>query len=328
MLRARSVSPVLATFVVATTVLAQEIAPGVDLLPGRFVPGTQPDGNTVVIHAPAGLIVVDTGRHTDHTQAILGLAARAGAPIAAIVNTHWHLDHIGGNPRVRRAYPDVQVWASGALAEARTGFLAGYRTQLVDAIAATKDAATRAGYEAEVKVIDAGEELAPNETVTASGPRPIAGRTLRLGLEGPAVTKGDLWVLDPATGVLAAGDLVTLPVPLLDTACARGWQTALAHLAQLELTVLVPGHGPPMTRAQLENYRTGFDHLLACTASPQSEQVCIEGWLRDLGPLIPEGDRGFARTLLQYYVPATLRAGPERTARLCGEPASTPPPAP
>jgi glyoxylase-like metal-dependent hydrolase (beta-lactamase superfamily II) len=328
MLRRTPIALVLTALAVATTANAQEVAPGVEVIAGRFVAGVQPDGNTVVIHAPDGLIVVDTGRHAEHTQAILDLAAKAGVPIAAVINTHWHLDHIGGNPRVRRAYPKVRVYASSALAGARTGFLAGYRAQLVDVIAATKDPAAKSGYQAEVAIIDSGDALTPDETVSAGGPRTIAGRALRLGLEGPAVTKGDVWVLDPATGVLAAGDLVTLPVPLLDTACARGWQEALAHLAKLDFTVLVPGHGPPMTRAQLETYRTGFDRLLACAASTRSDAACIDGWLGDLDTLVPASDRDFARTLLQYYLPSALRADPSRTARLCdpAAPAGTPTP--
>ncbi len=328
MTRRRLTSLALVTLFAAGTASAQEIAPGVELLRGRFVPGVQPDGNTVVFRAPAGLIVVDTGRHAGHSQKILDLAARAGVPIAAVINTHWHLDHVGGNPRVRRAYPQVRVWASGALAQALTGFLAGYRKQLLDVIATTQDAAAKASYESEVAIIDAGPALAPDETVTAAGPRTIAGSSLELGLESPAVTAGDVWVLDPTSGVLAAGDLVTLPVPLLDTACPRGWQAALAHLAAAKFTLLVPGHGPAMTRPKLETYRTGFGNLLTCAASAQSEQACIDGWLRDVGTLIPEDERDFARVLLQYYVPNALRSNPARTARLCGDaaPAAIPVP--
>jgi glyoxylase-like metal-dependent hydrolase (beta-lactamase superfamily II) len=298
---------------------ATRLADGADLVPGRFVQGTQPDGNSVLLLAPEGLIVVDTGRHADHTQAILDRAAEDGVPIAAVINTHWHLDHIGGNPRIRQAFPDVIIWASGAIAEAQTGFLADYREQLAAAIAGTEDPSARTVWEAEVSIIDAGRALAPDEVVTAGGPQTVAGRRLEIGLESHAVTVADVWVLDPATGVLAAGDLVTLPVPLLDTACPRGWLAALAHLAVVKFELLVPGHGEPMTRAQFESYRSGFESLLGCAASDQPEQGCIDGWLRDLEPLIPESDRDFARTLLQYYVPNSLRAAPGRTARLCGD---------
>ena len=97
---------------------ASAVAEGVDLVPGRFVQGAQPDGNSVVLRGPAGLIVIDTGRHAEHTRSILDCASRTGVPVAAVINTHWHLDHIGGNPRVREAFPEVRIWASGALAQA------------------------------------------------------------------------------------------------------------------------------------------------------------------------------------------------------------------
>lgn len=70
-----------------------EVAPGVHLIRGAVVPGRGPDGNTIILDAPAGLIVVDTGRHTYHSDAILAFARARARPIAAIVNTHWHLDH-------------------------------------------------------------------------------------------------------------------------------------------------------------------------------------------------------------------------------------------
>ena len=309
---------VLTSVAAASPLAGEELAPGVEFLPGRFVAGTQPDGNTVVLQGSSGLIVVDTGRHAGHTQGILDLATRLHAPIAAVINTHWHLDHIGGNPRIRRAHPAARVWASGALAQAQVGFLAAYRGQLQSMIEQTTEPAARRTFQDEVALIDAGPALAPDEVVAAAGPRTVAGRALELGLEGPAVTAGDLWVLDNATGVLAAGDLVTLPVPLLDTACPQGWQAALARLATVKFTTLVPGHGRPMTRPQFDAYRAAFDALLACAASARPEQACSDGWMRDAGTLIPESDRELALMLLKYYLPSSLRAAPEKLARLCG----------
>jgi hypothetical protein len=83
----------------------QSLGQGLWLLPGRFPRDRQPDGNSIVIEAPAGLAVVDTGRHADHAQALLDFAARKGRPIAAVATTHWHLDHLGGNARLREVFP-------------------------------------------------------------------------------------------------------------------------------------------------------------------------------------------------------------------------------
>ncbi len=292
------------------------IAPGVHLLPGRFVPGSQPDGNSVVLEGRDGLVVVDTGRHAEHADALVAFARAAGKPVRAVVNTHWHLDHVGGNPRLRRAFPGVRVHASGALQEARGGFLAEYRKQLEQLLASTKDAGAQEPLRAELALIDAGDALAPDEVVRAAGAITLAGRDLRLGLETHAVTAGDVWLFDPATRVLVAGDLVTLPVPFLDTACPRRWNDALGRLARQDFAALVPGHGPPLDRAQFEAYRAAFGRLLACAAAPGPEAACTDGWIADAGALIPEPDRPFARQLMAYYV-GVLR-DPAKAAKLCG----------
>ena len=109
---------------------ASQLAPGVDLIPGTFVAGTQPDGNTVVFTAADGLVVFDTGRHPAHTQQIVDFANAAKKPVVAIVNSHWHLDHVGGNVLLRETYPGVRVYASGAIEGAMHGFLADYHKQL------------------------------------------------------------------------------------------------------------------------------------------------------------------------------------------------------
>ena len=303
----------------ASAARATEIASGVDLIPGRFVPNVQPDGNTVVFRAKDGLVVVDTGRHSEHTQAVIDFAAQAHLPVKAIVNSHWHLDHVGGNVMLRKAFPGARVYASGAIGDALKGFLAGYRGQLEDAIAKSADAEQQNSWRAEIALLDAGAALGPDEIVTAAGKRTIAGLTLELGLEDHAVTAGDVWVFDPATRVLAAGDLVTLPVPFLDTACAANWKASLDRLAKTDFGILIPGHGAPMAPPAFQVYRAAFDHLLTCTASTATKDVCIEGWMKDAGTLIEGEDPKWVRSLLDYYVDAHLRGDPAQNAKLCGK---------
>ena len=68
------------------------------LIGGTFAPGRSPDGNSVILAGPEGAILVDTGRHLGHVEAIERGFRALGFPLAAIVNTHWHLDHVSGNP--------------------------------------------------------------------------------------------------------------------------------------------------------------------------------------------------------------------------------------
>jgi len=290
-----------------------ELAPGVWLLRGAFVEGAQPDGNTLILQGRDGLVVIDTGRHRAHTEAILEFARQQRLPIRAVINTHWHLDHVGGNVLLRDSVPGLRVHASSAIDGALDGFLANYQSQLKEIIPRSEPEARRQ-YEAELALIDAGRKLAPDETIASSGLRSIAGREVELRLGLPAVTAADVRILDIRSGILAAGDLVTLPVPFLDTACPSGWRSALDDIAGQEFQLLVPGHGPPMSRAEFGTFRQAFGSLLDCAASDATKETCASGWILELGAMLPESEHPFTRRLLDYYVEA-LRSDPGMAAR-------------
>ena len=297
---------------------AETLAPGVWLQRGTFVAGQQPDGNSVLLRGRYGLVMFDTGRHAAHAQTLIDAAHALRTPVAAIINSHRHLDHVSGNGPLRAAYPQAQVFASDAIEQAMGGFLADYRTQLQQQIVrAPPGSDDVAGWREEIARIDQGARLFPTQLVTTDSDRDIAGRAMHVGLERNAVSGGDVWILDKASGVLASGDLVTLPVPLLDTACPDGWRDSLHRLDGQSFRLLVPGHGAPMTHAQLRTYRVAFDHLLACTASTATDAQCHRGWIDDAGTLIPAGDRQLADTLLDYYIPQVLRAPDSRRLRYC-----------
>jgi glyoxylase-like metal-dependent hydrolase (beta-lactamase superfamily II) len=307
----------LALLIHAGLLLGQaEVVPGVRLVRGAFVPGTQPDGNSVLFSTKEGLIVMDTGRHVPHTDTVLEVARSAKSPIVAVVNSHWHLDHIGGNAAIRKEFPGVTIYASGALAAARKGFLANYRAQLEDVLKTTTKSEEKTRYRTEIGLIDATPQLAPDVVITAGGIRKIAGHQFYVGLERSAVTAGDVWLLDEATGLLAAGDLVTLPAPFLDTACAPRWRQSLATLDRTGFQLLIPGHGPPLTHRQFDVYRESFSRLLECAESSAAKDVCVNGWLDGTAVLISPAEQTFTRGLMNYYVDALRRPAAER-AKLC-----------
>jgi glyoxylase-like metal-dependent hydrolase (beta-lactamase superfamily II) len=291
----------------------RRVATDVYFIRGRFVAGEQPDGNSVLLRGRTGWVVVDTGRHPAHAAAIEAFVQGSGAPLVAVVNTHWHLDHVGGNLPLRAAYPQVQVHASRQVTVERNGFLARYRTQLETLLRERVDDPQAPAWREEVARIDGARAFEPTHPVEADGMRTLDGRALRLGLRRDAVSGGDVWLFDPRARVLVAGDLVTLPVPLLDTACPGAWVEGLASLEGVPFDVLVPGHGEPMGRADFQRYRAAFGRLLACAAGPDSDAACTDAWLADVGDLVPVAQHAHARQLLQdYYLPQRLRGRPER----------------
>ena len=284
-----------------------KIAEGIYLLRGRFVEGSQPDGNSVILEGSDGLIVVDTGRHAEHTRRILDFARQTERPIRAIVNTHWHLDHTGGNVLLRDELPEVTVHGTPAIEDARDGFLADYARQIEEYLPAIEDPNARTTLETELELVRSAERLAPTELVESSATESIAGRSLELNVERDAVTAADLWIVDIDTGVVIAGDLVTLPVPLLDTAVIDGWVQALQTIASRNPRIVIPGHGRVLDGSELAQYVTAFTNLVGCGESDRPDEACADGWIEDTHGLLAPDEEAFARRLLAYYVPRHIR---------------------
>ena len=290
------------------------IADGVVLVPGAFVPGSQPDGNSVVFRAPDGFVVVDTGRHAAHTRQVIAQAD--GAPVVAVLNTHWHLDHVGGNAKLRAAHPDARFYASDAIDDALGGFLANYRRQLVAMAAQASDDAARTRFETEIGLIDAGDALKPDVVVPANGTVSLGGRTFELHVER-AATAGDVWLFDRATRTLVAGDLVTLPAPFLDTACPSGWRASLARLEASPFERLVPGHGPVMSRGDFARWRGAFEGLLDCAAADGEASQCVDAWVEATAAFNAGVEGKFVRDITGYYVSDVLRGDAKRFEAAC-----------
>lgn len=292
----------------------QQIAPEVWLLRGNFVAGQQPDGNSVLLLGSDGWVLIDSGRHASHTEALL---KQSGGRLKAVINTHWHLDHLGGNALLRERVPGLQVHASAAVDAALQGWLARSREQM---LAAMKDdklpAATRRMMQIDLDLLSKPQLLAPDQRIREPGVQWLAGRRLRIGLER-AVSGGDVWVLDEASGTLMTGDLVTWPVPFMDTACADDWDAALGRLEALPFERIVPGHGPVMSRADLQKYRQAWRTLQACATSSAEARACSMAWIESLPGLIGVDERPRVHDMLAYYLKSRLRAAPSEARAFC-----------
>ena len=301
------------------TPVPQSVAPGVWMIPGGIRPNRQPDGNTVIFEAPAGLVVVDTGRHAWHREAILTLARTRQTRIAAIVNTHWHLDHVSGNPALRAAYPELRVYASNAIDAALTGF---FPASARDSAAYLDDPQvppeTRDDIRADLRTMQDGAALKPDDVISTSGANTLAGLSLQTNLARDAATAGDVWLYDEKNRLAVLGDLDTLPAPFLDTACPAGWQAALREVAATPFERAIPGHGGVMTRAQFLLYQQAFDAFIACSSSSRTPEACATGWVDAVQTLLVDDEREPARGMAAYYV-GVLRANGGRS-RYCAAP--------
>ena len=277
-----------------------------------------PDGNSVFLDAPDGLVLVDTGRHPAHADKLLAYATQRGRPIAAIVNTHWHLDHTTGNHDIRQAHPGAQVHATTAIEGALSGFLGQNRAQ---ADAALADPQVPEPQKAQIRrgrsVIDNPDRLRPTRPVAKSGAMTIAGRELQLHVAPFAATEADLWLYDPVSRTAVVGDLVVDIVPFMDTACPDGWAQALEQVEKTPFETLIPGHGAPMSRSDFLEWKSAFGNLLTCGRSPADTADCVAGWERDAARFIPDSHQTYVREAAAYYITTRLRSSPEEQQRYC-----------
>lgn len=288
------------------------------LIPGQVPPDKGPDGNTIILDAANGLIVIDTGRHPQHAQAIIDYAKQRGRPIAAILNTHWHMDHVQGNYDILQVYPQAEVYATSAVDGALATFLAkgaeGAKARLADPKTPKERIPEVQRY---LDRMANPDSVRPTRPVTRSGKMDIAGRTLDLHVQPFAATEADLWVYDPETRVAIVGDLIVDIVPFMDTACPDGWAKALTEIERIPFETVIPGHGAPMNRTDFLQWKLAYDNLLNCGRSSVDKATCVAGWQKDAAKFIDEAHQKYAPEAAEYYIDTRLRSSPEEQQKYC-----------
>lgn len=90
-----------------------KLPPGVVVLERGWL-----SSNSVLMPAPSGMAVVDSGYWTHAAQTVeLVASSSGGRPLALLLNTHLHSDHCGGNAALQARYPQVQTLVPAGLAK-------------------------------------------------------------------------------------------------------------------------------------------------------------------------------------------------------------------
>ena len=256
-------------------------------------------GNSLLVTRGADAMVVDT--KVSGFGHVLAREARGfGATIRAVVNTHHHGDHTGGNDAfASTAQVVAHVRAKDRAVEGAKGSLARLKGASVDAYAA---GLRQSGFDvritpesrrdierfiAEIERVRP-ESFAPTLTVDTESEIRAAGYAVQLRHVTPAHTDNDLIVYLPELDILHAGDLLFNGhhtfVDVSAGASTRGWDQALAAAMAVckPSTRVVAGHGPVTDRAGLQRQRDYFDRLREAVAAavrdgkPRAEVVALK----------------------------------------------------
>lgn len=209
----------------------------------------QPDGswgysNAGLVSDGDACLLVDTLFDLAHTERMLSRlrdACPAARTIATVVNTHANGDHCYGN----QLLPDAHVIASAAGAEE----MAELPPSALAALMQNADAFGAAGafFRTCFAPFDfSGIELRPpDETFTGTLELAVGDKRVRLVEVGPAHTRGDVLVELPDDGVVYTGDILFVDgTPIVWEGPIQNWIDACDRLTDLQVDVIVPGHGP------------------------------------------------------------------------------------
>ena len=190
--------------------------------------------NHVVLRSDAGCVVIDSG-YDKHVPLMLALIASRmgldGRPLAKLINTHCHSDHVGGNAALRRAYGCTIAVPAG-------------EAPLIDAWDEQALLYEYADQRAERFAVD--EILEPGSTHTWGD---IEWRALA----APGHAMGALVFFNDEHRILISGDAlwqngygIVMP-PELDPGALPATRATLEMIAALDARCVIPGHGEPFT---------------------------------------------------------------------------------
>lgn len=324
------------------------LAPGVLAAMRREPVGFYAQPNTVLVEGEDAALVVDAQFSAAATTEVMNaLREFATKPVRYLVLTHPHDDHVTGARVWRDAYPGLEVLAHAATVEALGTTAAANRRMFIQALPPT------IGYFRSLLEAGrgmAGEAITPEEsrayasdsTIAAAylrevpdldvvTPEPLGGDRREIDLGGRIAelmhlgrghSAGDLVVWVPDAGVLAAGDLVTVPIPLVgSTSFPAEFPITLRALLALEPRALIPGHGPVLTDlARVDTVVAMLDDLNARVAEAAAAGLSLEetGARVDLSrwEAAVAGESRLLRDIFANYVaaPAVARAYEQATA--------------
>jgi len=217
-----------------------------------------------------GVLVVDSFFNLPAARALVAEIHRlTPKPIRYVVNTHYHLDHTGGDQALRDA---------GAIIIAHRNVRGWVRTENVHLLGAQITPAFRA----QIAALPLPDVTTDKDFTVWLGARKVVVRTV-LGHTG-----GDLTVFVPDAKVLFTGDLLWRKIPpnLIDGSVSQ-WQatdSAFAGMRDARHIVYIPGHGDVANVTDVQDFREYLIDLQRLVAAARGARLKGDAMAQAVAP--------------------------------------------
>jgi glyoxylase-like metal-dependent hydrolase (beta-lactamase superfamily II) len=235
------------------------------------------DLNVGVVVGESGALVVDTrASHREADELIEELKTLTRLPLAWVVNTHWHWDHVFGNSR----FGDAAIWGHRlcreALAERPLEMIQGALDWL------REDGHELAEEIEEVVIVPPGHSFDDKAVID------LGGQIVELTYHGLAHTDADIVIRVPSSGVAFFGDMLEQGAPPnFGDSFPLVWPETLSSAMSSWDGLIVPGHGDVMTPAEAGTQYEELEDVARVARSCVVDKVPPEQ-AAGLGPYPPE----------------------------------------
>lgn len=257
------------------------------------------EGNSVFVVTSEGVVVFDAGGSPAMGEAIVNkVRSLTDKPITHVIISHWHGDHMRGLQSIQAAFPKVQIFAHPHAREfivstqdrwlkRRVSMVPNIVKALNAALGKNQDLSGRPLISEEKSWLENGLSISgqldeenkrttfvvPNATFADHMTLYLGGKEIQFLHPGNAHTAGDIIMWLPQEKIVATGDIVTGPIPLMPSPYTHDYVGVLNQIKALGFKTLVPGHGA------VENDALYVDLLIdtIATVSAQMKTLVAQG---------------------------------------------------
>jgi glyoxylase-like metal-dependent hydrolase (beta-lactamase superfamily II) len=232
--------------------------------------GSWGESNAGLIVGDGASLLVDTLWDLNYTRAMLDAMRplTEAAPISTVVNSHADGDHCWGNQLVAGAdiITSQASFDEMGRIQPKSMILLGRVGKVLSA--ARLLGADKVGHWFQNMVapydFQAVTFTPPTRTFTGELTLNIGGREVQLIGVGPAHTRGDLMVYVPDAKTLFSADILFIgSTPVMWAGPVENWIAALDWILDLDVDVIVPGHGPLADKSGVSQVKDYWEYVTA-----------------------------------------------------------------